>query len=157
MNSDFFDYEKNLSNLLNNQNKIEVYTSPNKKYVRKKSEDEKSYQYTFDRGKLFNNQNYEGRRRGNSQRIKRNNNNTELITNDNGHKDEISTNRRIYSNKYINRLAIKSGKSLNRFKRKKVTFKNPLVSNIEIESYKKYYFNDHLYENADAKCACIIY
>ena len=50
---------------------------------------------------------------------------------------------------------MKSVKNLNRFKKKKVSFKNKFVDVIEIESYKKYYNN--FYDNADAKCSCIIF
>ena len=156
-NSDFFDYEKNLRNIFDSENKIEIYRSPNKRCLRKNSQDETTFQYDFVKGKInFNNNNNSegGIRRFYSQKIKRNIN-SELLINDISHKDEMSTNRPLYSNKYINRTGSKSVKNLNRFRRKKVTFKNKLVNVIEIESYKKY--NNNFYDNADAKCACIIF
>ena len=87
LNADFFDYEKNLSNLLNDKRKIEIYTSPNKRpSFRKRSEEEKYLKYDKDEDKFsISNKNrpynikntdsltfLERRKRGFSQRVKRN-------------------------------------------------------------------------------------
>ena len=45
----------------------------------------------------------------------------------------------------------------NRYRKKKVHFKHKFVNIIEVESYKKYNINNGLYDNANAKCTCIIY
>ena len=182
LNSDFFDYEKNLSNMIN-KNKIEIYKSPNRRDVvsRKKSED-KLYHYDLEKGKLvFHTKDkiydikkadslslLEGRRRGYSQRLKRNNNEIDFIISDIDPKDEASDSRTLYNGKPKERgHSFKRGNSLirlnslkrniNRFKKKKVTFKNKLVNVVEVESYKKYNLNDALYDRADAKCTCFIY
>ena len=179
LNSDFFDYEKNLSNMIN-KNKIEIYKSPNRDTSRKKNED-KLLHYDSEKGKLvFQNKNkiydikkaesltsLEGRRRGYSQRVKRNNE-TDFIISDIDPKDEASDSRTLYNGKPKERgNSFKRGNSLirlnslkkniNRFKKKKVSFKNKFVNVVEVESYKKYNLNDELYDRADAKCTCFIY
>ena len=157
--SDFFDYEKNLSNLLNNTNKIEVYKSPNKKSHRKKSEDQKSFKYDFNNEKLLDNEdNYNaltvsGRvKRGYSHKYRRTNN-SNLIISDIEPSAQMSENHPLPNNRYTNS---KSGKSIHRLKRRKrVTFKNKFVNVIEVESYKKYNVCD--YDKAYAKCSCFIF
>ena len=166
LGSDFFDYEKNLTNMLNNKSKIEIYASPNKKALRKKSEDDKSFHNNhkiYDIKKTDSLSLYEGRRRGFSHRLRRNND-TDLIISDIS-KDEGSDNRTLYNGKHATKISgFRSGKSIsrlyslkknNKFGKKKVSFKNGFVDIIQVESYKKY--NLALYDNADAKCSCIIY
>ena len=116
MNSDFFDYEKYISNVINNkENKIEIYNNPKKRYLRHKILDYKNYQYGVDKGGLKNIK--IERRRGYSHGIKR-----DLMINETELKDDISTILPIYSNKNINRLALKSGKILYKFRKKKSYF-----------------------------------
>ena len=166
INSDFFDYEKNLTNMLNNKNKIEIYATPNKRALRKKSEDEKSFNNNnkvYDIKKTDSLSLYEGGRRHFSQRLRRNND-TDLIISDIS-KDEGSDNRTLFNCKPSTRISgFRSGKSIarlnslkrnNKFGKKKVSFKHEFVDIIQVESYKKY--NLALYDNADAKCSCIIY
>ena len=164
--SDFFDYEKNLTNMLNNKNKIEIYATPNKRALRKKSEDEKSFNNNnkvYDIKKTDSLSLYEGGRRHFSQRLRRNND-TDLIISDIS-KDEGSDNRTLFNCKPSTKISgFRSGKSIarlnslkrnNKFGKKKVSFKHEFVDIIQVESYKKY--NLALYDNADAKCSCIIY
>lgn len=166
INSDFFDYEKNLTNMLNNKNKIEIYATPNKRALRKKSEDEKSFNNNnkvYDIKKTDSLSLYEGGRRHFSQRLRRNND-TDLIISDIS-KDEGSDNRTLFNCKPSTKISgFRSGKSIarlnslkrnNKFGKKKVSFKHEFVDIIQVESYKKY--NLALYDNADAKCSCIIY
>ena len=98
----------------------------------------------------------EGRRkRVYSQKFKRNK--LGLIIRDIEPKDETSESHSIYFKNYRTPIS-KSGKTLNRYRKKKVTFKNKLVCIIDVENYKKYNVNDDLYnKNADAKCTCLIY
>ena len=169
-NSEFFDYEKNLCNLIDNQSKIDIYKSPNKQKYRKRSEDDDLLHFDFDKGRFtFMKKNInenkktdtllsDGRRkRIYSQKFKRNK--LGLIIRDIEPKDETSESHSIYFKNYIHRTPIsKSVKNLNRYRKKKVTFKNKFVSIIDVENYKKYNVNDDLYNrNADAKCTCIIY
>ena len=166
INSDFFDYEKNLTNMLNNKNKIEIYATPNKRALRKKSEDEKSFNNNnkvYDIKKTDSLSLYEGGHRHFSQRLRRNND-TDLIISDIS-KDEGSDNPTLFNCKPSTKISgFRSGKSLarlnslkrnNKFGKKKVSFKHGFVDIIQVESYKKY--NLALYDNADAKCSCIIY
>ena len=180
LDSDFFDYEKNLSNMIN-KNKIEIYKSPNRGSVLRKKSEEKLYHYDLENEQLvFQTKNkiydikkadslsvLEGRRRGYSQRVKRNNE-TDFIISDIDPKDEASDSRTLYNGKPKQKgYSFKRGNSLirlnslkrntNRFKKKKVTFKNRFVNVIEVESYKKYNLNEELYDRADAKCTCFIY
>ena len=178
LNADFFDYEKNLSNLLNDKRKIEIYTSPNKRpSFRKRSEEEKYLKYDKDEDKfsiLNKNRPYnikntdsltflERRKRGFSQRVKRNFV-RELIVSDIS-KDDVTESRILYSGKNNNKISgFRSGKSIftsNYFKKnkkkKKVTFKNKLVDVVQIESYKKYNVNETLCCHAQAKCSCLVY
>ena len=166
LGSDFFDYEKNLTNMLNNKSKIEIYGTPNKKVLRKKSEDDKSFPNNhkiYDIKKTDSLSLYEGRSRGFSHRLRRNID-TDLIISDIS-KDEGSDNRTLFNGKHATKISgFRRGKSIarlnslkrnNKFGKKKVSFKNGFVDIIQVESYKKY--NLSLYDNADAKCSCIIY
>ena len=163
--SDFFDYEKNLSNLIDSQSKIDIYKSPKKTY--RKRSDNDLLRFDFDKGRLmlmnkYRNENQnpdnsitEGRKkRQYSHKIKRNNK-IDLIIKDIEPKDETSESHSIYFKNYIQRTPnSKSVKNLNkyRYKKKKVTFKNKFVSIIDVENYKKYNVNEYLYNrNADAK------
>ena len=163
---DFFDYEKNLSHMLSNKSKIEIYTSPNRKSLRKKNEYEKSINNSnniYNIKKADSLSLYEKGQRGYSFRHRiRRNNDTDLIISDIS-KDEVSDNSALYNIKSRAKLSgFKRGKSfvrLNSSKRntksgKKVSFKNSFVEIIQVESYKKY--NIALYDNADAKCSCLI-
>lgn len=179
-NSDFFDYGKNLSNLLNSKGKIEIYISPNKR-LRKRSEDDKFFQFHKDKEKfIFMNKfkSYdirktdsmtllEGRRRFNNKTWKKNND-TELIISDIDPKDESSDNPTLYNGRRNKRIfnyksaknvisfnALK--KNIDKTKKKKVSFANKFATIIDVESYKKYNVNEFLGDNADTKCTCLIY
>ena len=106
LGSDFFDYEKNLTNMLNNKSKIEIYATPNKKALRKKSEDDKSFHNNhkiYDIKKTDSLSLYEGRRRGFSHRLRRNND-TDLIISDIS-KDEGSDNRTLFNGKHATKIS----------------------------------------------------
>ena len=177
---EFFDYEKNLSRLLNSPIKVDIYKNPVQKRYRKRSEDDNNFRFDFDTGKLIfmNKQRpktprkkdtfsfYKGRRRGYSLKNKRYYNINDLILNDIEPKDETSENPSINNKKTIQRAStFKSLKSLqrnnslkrNRFRKKKVNFKPKLVDFIDVESYKKYNINKYLNDIGDAKCACLVY
>ena len=167
------DYENDLSKALNNPNKIDIFKSPVKKHIRKRSQSEKKLNYEFDTGNFIfmeksfsprkNGASNKGRRRGYSQKNVRYNN---IIISDIDAKDEVSNGHQVYNNKYIQRTpTYKSIKSFyhenslkkKKYRKKKVNFRNKFVDIIEVESYKKYNINDGLYDNANAKCTCSIY
>ncbi len=177
---EFFDYEKNLSRLLNSAIKVDIYKNTVQKRYRKRSEDENNFRFDFDTGKLIfmNKQRpktprkkdtfsfYKGRSRGYSLKNNRYYNINDLILNDIEPKDETSENPSINNKKTIQRAStFKSLKSLqrnnslkrNRFRKKKVNFKPKLVDFIDVESYKKYNINKYLNDIGDAKCACLVY
>ena len=167
--SEFFDYEKNLNNLLNNKNEIEIFNSPKKKRYRKKTEDEQLH-YDFENKRLtfMKKENEikktdtlinEGRRRrGYSHKIKRNNNNVDFIIKDIDPKDEISDNPSLFFKKSTLRTHSSSKKNCYKYRKKKVSFKHKFVNIIEVENFKKYNVNDDFYNNkAKALCSCIIY
>lgn len=177
---EFFDYEKNLSRLLNSPSKVDIYKNRVQKRYRKRSEDDNNFRFDFDTGKLIfmNKQKpktprrkeplsfFKGRNRGYSLKNKRYDNISDLILSDIEPKNETSKNPSINNKKTIQRTStFKSLKSLqrnnslkrNRFRKKKVNFKPKLVDFIEVESYKKYNINEYLYDNADARCACLVY
>ena len=167
------DYENDLSKALNNPNKIDIFKSPVKKHIIKRSQSEKKNIYNIDTGKfIFMEKSYsprkngsptKGKRRGYSQKNVRYNN---IIISDIDAKDEVSNGPQLYNNRYIQRTpTYKSIKSFyhenslkkKRYRKKKVNFKNIFVDIVEVESFKKYNINDGLYDNANAKCTCSIY
>ena len=145
-------------------NKIEIYKSPNRKTHIKKikkvkfesDSDEEEEEEKIKKNKK--NGFHTGRKRGNSQRIKRA---KELIISD---YDEINA-EHILTNREMKTPNIKSSKSVyqnnilkKKFKKKKVTFKKKFVDIVNIESYKKYNLNKSLNNDSeDTKCSCIIY
>ena len=185
LNPNFFDYEKNLTKLLNSPNRIEVYKIPRKSSIRKRSEDiYNNYKYDFEKGQLnLINKNkinqkvdslslYTERKRGFSQKIKRKEE-TELIISNIDPNDDVSDFQPIVTKRQVQFLqrtpVLKPRKSIlfmnstkrstnSRYKKKKsVTFKTKFVNIIEVESYKQYNVNKLLYGTNDAKCSCFIY
>ena len=160
-----------------NKNKIEIYKSPNRRDAYRKKSEDKCIHYDLEKEKLVfqtKNKIYDlknadslnliERRRNYSQKVKRNNE-TDFIISDID-PNEASDSRTLYNGKPKER-DLKRGNSLihlnslkrnkNRFKKKKVTFKNKFVDVIEVECFKKYNLNEHLYDRAEAKCSCFIY
>ena len=179
LNPNFFDYEKNLTKLLNSPSKIEVFKIPKKRCLRKKSEDTYfSYNYDLDKRKLFSsNKNKIAdsvistasiRKRCLSQNKKRDE--VELIISDIDQKDDFSDIRPLTKQVQLSQRtptlkprsifllnSIKRSPN-NRYRKKKiVSFKTKFVDIIEVESYKKYNINRLLNETNEAKCTCFIY
>ena len=179
LNPNFFDYEKNLTKLLNSPSKIEVFKIPKKSRLRKKSEDTYfSYNNDLDKGKLFSTNKTKiadsvistasMRKRCLSQNKKRDE--VELIISNIDQKDDFSDIRPLTKQVQLSqRTPTLNPRSIfllnsikrspnNRYRKKKiVSFKTKFVDIIEVESYKKYNKNRLLNETNEAKCTCFIY
>ena len=122
-NSEFFDYEKNLSNLLNRKERIDIYISPNKRF-RKRSEDEKFIKFDREKEKyIFMNKikAYDIRktesfthREGKKNFYNKRSNDTELIISDMDPRNESYENHFLNNGKR-NRYNSKSVKNVIRF------------------------------------------
>jgi hypothetical protein len=164
-------YLDDKENNLNNPNKIDIYSRYFRNSFRNKSAKNIIYNYDFDTGKIkYKEKSYSpqkkrinlkmGRRYCSQKYIKSN----QLILKDIDAKDEISFSPKKFN--YIQQTStFKSNMSISpcgtvkkkKNGKKKVRFKNKLVNIIEIESFKKYNRNDGIYDNAHAKCTCIIF
>lgn len=162
----------NKENGLNSPNKIDIYSRYFKNSFRNKSAKNNIYNFDFDTGKIkYKEKNYCSPKKkrislkvGKRYCSQKNITSNQLILRDIEAKDEINFSPKKFS--YIQQTStFKSNISLSQCGtvkkkkngKKKVRFKNQLVNIIEIESFKKYNINDGIYDNAHAKCACIIF